>query len=284
MEFRIYKNKQEFFEDKAIVGATLEQLSALGVDVQKYLAFNTQNFAINFTDGSKSLLVFRIEQSNTALLGSVSLANAAANVVADYHLQVGACCGEKALTNAFEATYINRLGGNKRQALFAGGCFWCMAKPYYEYDGVIRVFSGYAGGNEVNPTYEQVKSGLTHHRETVMLEYDSAVITFRELLDIYFETIDPFDDSGQFIDRGENYTCAIYTDNAEEKQIVAEYVGELERRFHRKVQVKVLGDQVFYKAEEYHQDFALKNPEAMEEEMRTSGRLDSTAQKLNKTY
>lgn len=172
-------------------------------------------------------------------------------------------------------------GGTIKQALFAGGCFWCMAKPYYEYDGIRKVISGYAGGDEVNPTYEEVKGGLTHHKETVLLEYDSNVISFKELLDIYFDTIDPFDEYGQFIDRGDNYTCAIFTDDAEERKIIAEYIDKIEREFKRKVQVKVLNRTVFYKAEEYHQDYALKNPEAMEKEEEISGRLEYAKRKSN---
>ena len=164
--------------------------------------------------------------------------------------------------------------GTIKQALFAGGCFWCMAKPYYEYDGVISVVSGYAGGSVVNPTYEQVKSGATGHKEAVLLEYDSAVISYRQLLDIYFDTIDPFDEYGQFIDRGDNYTCAIFTDDVEERKIVADYISNIERQFNRKVAVRLLGSAVFYRAEEYHQDYALKNPDAMQEELKASGRFE----------
>ena len=149
-----------------------------------------------------------------------------------------------------------------------------MAKPYYEYDGVISVVSGYAGGSIVNPTYEQVKSGTTGHKEAVLLEYDSAVITYKQLLDIYFDTIDPFDEGGQFIDRGDNYTCAIFTDDAEEREFVADYINNIERQFNRKVAVRLLGSTVFYRAEEYHQDYALNNPDAMQEELKASGRLE----------
>ena len=171
----------------------------------------------------------------------------------------------------------SKLGGTIRQALFAGGCFWCMAKPYYEYDGIVKVISGYAGGNVANPTYEQVKAGATGHKESVLLEYDSAVINYRQLLDIYFDTVDPFDEGGQFIDRGDNYTCAIFTDDDSERKIATDYIADIERRFNRKVQVKVLGSTVFYPAEEYHQDYALKNPKAMQEELEVSGRNAHTS-------
>ncbi|MCH5160254.1 MAG: peptide-methionine (S)-S-oxide reductase MsrA [Clostridiales bacterium] len=215
------------------------------------------------------------------LFGAERLAEYAANAVADYHLTVGNAVGEKKLVEAFAQAHRKRLGGRK-QALFAGGCFWCMAKPYYKYDGIIKVLSGYAGGSEINPTYEEVKSGLTHHKETVMLEYDSDVIGFKELLDIYFDTIDPFDEYGQFIDRGDNYTCAIFTDDAEERKTVTDYIANIERQFERKVHVKILDNQVFYKAEEYHQDYALKNPEAYAEEERISGRLEHARSKPHK--
>lgn len=170
-------------------------------------------------------------------------------------------------------TQIDFVQTNIKQVLFAGGCFWCMAKPYYEYDGILKVFSGYAGGNEINPTYEMVKKGLTHHRETVMLEYNEDIISYQELLDIYFSTIDPFDEGGQFIDRGDNYTCAVYTSNLFNRNLIEEFIKKIENDFKRPVFVKLLDDVVFYKAEEYHQDYALKNPELMAEELEKSGRL-----------
>ena len=170
-------------------------------------------------------------------------------------------------------TQIDFVQTNVKQVLFAGGCFWCMAKPYYEYEGILKVFSGYAGGSEINPTYEMVKKGLTHHRETVMLEYNEDLISYQELLDIYFSTIDPFDEGGQFIDRGDNYTCAIYTSNFLNRNLIKDFIKRIESNFKKTVVVKLLDDVVFYKAEEYHQDYALKNPELMAEELEKSGRL-----------
>ena len=272
MEFKLYENKQELIQD-ATCNDVVSKLSLYQADVAKYNAPSTQTYVVKFTDGDKRLFVLRIASLQTLILGSASLAANAADVIADYHLAVGNCVGDKNAVDVFTAAYFKRLGDTIRQALFAGGCFWCMAKPYYEYDGVKRVFSGYAGGSVVNPTYEQVKTGTTLHKETVLLEYDSAVISFKQLLDIYFDTIDPFDEYGQFIDRGDNYTCAIFTDDAQERAIISTYISDIEKQFNRKVQVKILGSQVFYKAEEYHQDYALKNPEAMQEELQSSGRL-----------
>lgn len=303
MNFKIYQNKQELLCDNqeilrsGLLSAT--QLTCLNNNIAQFKSLSPYSYALKFTDGDAFLLLVRGDKARSTLLfGGAKLAYYAANIVADYHLHVGGCVGEAKLIEAFCQSYQHRLGGvvelardsldsqhndayvqinyrqsNIRQALFAGGCFWCMAKPYYEYDGVLKVLSGYAGGSEVNPTYEQVKHALTHHKETVMLEYDSNVISFSQLLDIYFDTIDPFDEYGQFIDRGDNYTCAIFTDDVNERQTLADYICHIESQFNRKVQVAIANSAVFYKAEEYHQDYALKNAEAMAEELETSGRL-----------
>ncbi len=156
--------------------------------------------------------------------------------------------------------------------ILAGGCFWCMAKPYYEYNGIIKVYSGYCGGDEINPTYEQVKSQQTKHMESVKLIYDEAKISYKEILDIYFETIDPFDDGGQFIDRGYSYTTAIFYQNKEMYDIAKEYIKRIEQKSNKKVFVKVLKEKTFYMAEEHHQDFSIKNPIEMEIELIKSGR------------
>ena len=264
MEYKIYKNSAEFLND-------IKNLPFFNKDISSFVAPDPENYALKFTDGKDSLFILTTEGS-TLLYGAERLSIFAADTLADCHLNIGGIKGEDGLKKSFLSAYESRLGGSKRQALFAGGCFWCMAKPYYEYEGINKVFSGYVGGKTVNPTYEEVKTGTTGHRETVTLEYDAEIITFKQLLDIYFDTIDPFDDGGQFIDRGDNYTCAIFTDDDKERKIIAEFIEEIEAQSKRKVQVKVLGNQIFYKAEEYHQDYALKNPEAMEEELKNSGR------------
>lgn len=162
--------------------------------------------------------------------------------------------------------------GNIKALVLAGGCFWCMAKPYYEYDGVIRVLSGYVGGDYINPTYEEVKKGDTGFKEGILIEYNSDIISFNELLDIYFDTIDPFDNEGQFMDRGSNYTCAIYSNDVDVINYSKKVIEQLELRFNKKAYVPILNDVEFYKAEEYHQDYALKNPKEMEQELISSGR------------
>lgn len=159
-----------------------------------------------------------------------------------------------------------------KSCILAGGCFWCMSKPYYEYDGILKVYSGYSGGNEINPKYEDVKSQKTTHRECVKLVYDPNIISYNDILDIYFNTIDPFDDGGQFIDRGDSYTTALFYNSLEMKKEIEEYIKDFEQKHYKKVVVRVLEEKEFYMAEEYHQDYALKNPELMEKELIDSGR------------
>ena len=161
---------------------------------------------------------------------------------------------------------------NEKYCILAGGCFWCMSKPYYEYEGILKVYSGYCGGDEINPTYEQVKKQQTKHMESIKLIYDENIISYKEILDIYFDTIDPFDDSGQFIDRGYSYTTAIFYQNDEMLKIVNDYICEYELKINKKILVKILPEKKFYMAEEYHQDFAIKNPTEMEKELIESGR------------
>lgn len=157
------------------------------------------------------------------------------------------------------------------KAYFAGGCFWCVT-PIYKMYGVDKVTCGYSGGDEVNPTYEDVKAQKTGHRETIMLEYDDKTVTYDNLLDIYFANVDPFDKDGQYIDKGFSYTLAIYYTNEKEKEIAEARVKKIEEESGKKTYVAIEPFKSFYEAEEYHQDYYLKNPEEFEKELRESGR------------
>ncbi|MBP5385408.1 MAG: peptide-methionine (S)-S-oxide reductase MsrA [Lachnospiraceae bacterium] len=158
-----------------------------------------------------------------------------------------------------------------KEAYFAGGCFWCVT-PIYKMYGVDRVICGYAGGEEENPTYEQVKRQETGHRETIQLLYDPQKVSYEKLLDIYFANVDPFVAGGQFIDRGFSYTPAIfYKDNAE-KELAEKKISALEKENGKKASVALLPYKNFYAAEDRHQDYYLKNPEAFERELIESGR------------
>ncbi|MCQ2425138.1 MAG: peptide-methionine (S)-S-oxide reductase MsrA [Lachnospiraceae bacterium] len=162
--------------------------------------------------------------------------------------------------------------GTMEEAYFAGGCFWCMEKPYHLIEGVISAESGYSGGKETAPTYEAVKRQETGHRETVKIVFDPGVISFDELLRVYFESIDPFDGGGQFIDRGHSYTCAVYCTGAGQRKTVEEAIKKIEADYRKKVCVSVEDFAFFVRAEEYHQNYAAKNEEAYRTEYEVSGR------------
>jgi peptide-methionine (S)-S-oxide reductase len=157
------------------------------------------------------------------------------------------------------------------KAYFAGGCFWCVT-PIYKMYGVDKVVCGYSGGDEPNPTYADVKAQKTGHRETIMLEYDPAKVTYDFLLDIFLANVDPFDGEGQFIDKGFSYTLAIYYTCEEERALAQSRIESLAAESGKEVHIALEPFKSFYEAEEYHQDYYLKNPEAFEKELIESGR------------
>jgi len=144
--------------------------------------------------------------------------------------------------------------------------------PVFREAGADRVVCGYSGGEEENPVYEDVKAQRTGHRETIMLEYDPAKVSYGRLLDIFFENVDPFDAGGQFIDRGHSYPLAVYYSSEEERRLAGGRIKDLEKESGRTVCVALEPFACFYDAEEYHQDYDLKNPEAFERELIESGR------------
>lgn len=159
-----------------------------------------------------------------------------------------------------------------KKAYFAAGCFWCAVPAFRDLDGVISTVSGYSGGTEPSPAYEDVKAQRTGHRETVEVCYDERAISFERLLDAFFSAVDPFDGGGQFIDRGFSYTLAVYCNGEEEKRAVRAKIEEIQRESGRPVFVAVEDFTGFWRAEEYHQDYDLKNPDAFAEELKSSGR------------
>jgi peptide-methionine (S)-S-oxide reductase len=146
------------------------------------------------------------------------------------------------------------------RAVFAGGCFWCMEAPFDKLPGVKSSTSGYTGGQVKNPTYEQVSSGTTGHAESVQVIYDPKKITYAQLLEVFWHNIDPLDGSGQFCDKGTQYRSAIFYGNEEERQEAEASKARVEQRLGKPVATQIVAAGVFYPAEEYHQDFYLKNP------------------------
>lgn len=150
---------------------------------------------------------------------------------------------------------------NLEIATLAGGCFWCMEPPFEQLPGVHQVISGYTGGPEQNPTYEQVAHGMTGHTEAVQVHYDPSQISYPEILEVFWRNIDPTDGGGQFVDRGQQYRSGIFYHNDEQKQQALESKKKLEasQRFSRKIVTEITLATEFYPAEEYHQDFYKKS-------------------------
>lgn len=160
-----------------------------------------------------------------------------------------------------------------KTAYFAGGCFWCITPTFQEMDGVFTVTSGYSGGAEMNPSYEDVKYQRTGHRETIRIAYEESAVSYDELLNIFLSGVDPFDAGGQFIDRGHSYTLAVYYETEQERQLAADAIGALEKASGQKVYISLEPFTAFYTAEEEHQDYYRKHPEEFRQELIDSGRL-----------
>jgi peptide-methionine (S)-S-oxide reductase len=148
------------------------------------------------------------------------------------------------------------------KATFAGGCFWCMEPPFDKLDGVVSTTSGYAGGKEKNPTYEQVSAGTTGHAEVVQVVYDPAKVSYEKLLQVYWHNVDPLTVDRQFCDGGHQYRTAILYHDAEQKRLAEASKRALEasRKLPGPIVTEIVPLTAFYPAEEYHQDFYVKSP------------------------
>jgi len=147
-------------------------------------------------------------------------------------------------------------------ATFAGGCFWCMESPFEKLTGVKEVISGYTGGNKENPSYEEVSSGTTGHLEAIQVIYDPSQITYSQLLDVFWRQVDPTDPGGQFVDRGQQYTTAIFYHNDKQKEEAEASKAGLQAsgRYTAPLVTPIRKASQFYRAEDYHQDYYKKNP------------------------
>jgi len=162
----------------------------------------------------------------------------------------------------------------RETATLAGGCFWCMVHPFDTWPGVIQVTSGYTGGHQPNPTYEEVCSGTTGHLEAVQVVFNPKLTSYRALIDRFWQEIDPTDAGGQFADRGSSYQTAIfYHSEDQHRQALASMQAlEASRRFDRPIATKILPAGPFYPAEAYHQNYYQKNPGHYQRYRQGSGR------------
>ncbi len=148
------------------------------------------------------------------------------------------------------------------KATLSGGCFWCMQPPFDNLDGVISTTVGYTGGEESNPTYDDVCLGRTEHLESVQVLYDPSVISYEKLLDVFWLNVDPTDGGGQFVDRGMHYRTAIFYHTDEQRATAEESKKKLGEsgRYPGPIVTEIRSAMDFYPAEEYHQNFYEKNP------------------------
>ena len=162
----------------------------------------------------------------------------------------------------------------REEAIFAGGCFWCMVSPFHVLKGIESLRSGYIGDTKENATYERVKSQATEHYEAVRIIYNPKLIAYEKLLKAFWMQIDPTDDKGQFHDRGKSYRSAIFytTNHQKELALKSKQALEASNRFKKKIVTKILPASKFYDAEEYHQDYYKKEEKAYKKDRSISGR------------
>jgi len=144
-------------------------------------------------------------------------------------------------------------------ATFAGGCFWCMDAEFSGIPGVTKVVSGYTGGQMKNPTYEEVSSGTTGHFEAIEITFDPAQVSYARLLDIFWHNVDPLDPYGQFCDKGSQYRAGIFYHNDEQKKLADASLTHVKKLLGQDVSTIIQPAAEFYPAEDYHQDYYIKN-------------------------
>jgi peptide methionine sulfoxide reductase msrA/msrB len=170
-------------------------------------------------------------------------------------------CQESDMVEQGVAGEMTKESENLKKATFAGGCFWCTESDFEKLPGVVKVVSGYTGGQKENPTYAEVSSGTTGHVEAIQVHYDPSKISYEELLDALWRHIDPTDGGGQFADRGPQYRSAIFYHDEEQKRLAEKSKEALEKsgRFKKPVATEIVKFTKFYEAEEYHQDYYKKS-------------------------
>ena len=170
-----------------------------------------------------------------------------------------ASCGQKSRKMAPQK--VKKDLSKYTQAVFASGCFWCVEAAFESVIGVEEVVSGYSGGKEANPTYEQVGSHETGHAEAIQVFYDPAVVSYATLLKVYFASQNPTQVNGQGPDRGEPYRSIIFYHNASEKVQASSYKAEIQKKYREPIAAEIKAFEKFWPAEDYHQDYIKHNPD-----------------------
>lgn len=166
------------------------------------------------------------------------------------------------ILSSFYSFPLKALGTDKLEtAIFAGGCFWCMEPPFEKLKGVKSAVSGYVGGDEKNPSYKDVSSGKTGHREAVKVAFDPSLVTYQTLLEVFWRNVNPTDAGGQFVDRGVQYATGIFYQNEKQKEQALSSKKKMEqsKRFEKPIVTPITKAKTFYPAEEYHQDYYKTN-------------------------
>ncbi|MEQ1569652.1 MAG: peptide-methionine (S)-S-oxide reductase MsrA [Myxococcota bacterium] len=191
-----------------------------------------------------------------------------------------ACVSEAAGPSLLPMATVPTPAPGQQVAVFAGGCFWCLESDFDHLPGVVATTSGYAGGTEPNPTYEQVSSHATHHLEAVHVVFDPAVVDYAKVLDYFWRHVDPTDAGGQFCDRGESYRTAIFPlDDAQRKAAEASKAAlDATGKLPGPIVTPILPSQTFWPGEQYHQDFHRTNPGRYEPYRKGCGRDARTAE------
>jgi peptide-methionine (S)-S-oxide reductase len=162
--------------------------------------------------------------------------------------------------NAMASAAQSGAGPQTAQAVFAGGCFWSVERFFDKVEGVVSTVSGFAGGNKKNPTYDEVVTGRTGHAESVQVTYDPKKVSYEKLLEVFWHNIDPFTPNGQFCDFGSQYRTVIFFNDEGQKRLAEKSKADLQGRHKKTIATEIVAASPFYAAEDYHQDFHIKNP------------------------
>lgn len=188
-----------------------------------------------------------------------------------------AACGEQVTTQSGATASSSRATDDSLEtAIFAAGCFWCVEDAFDQVPGVVNTISGYIGGHVDNPSYEQVSAGGTGHTEALQVEYDPQQVGYAELLEVFWRNVDATDAGGQFCDRGSQYRSGVYYLNDEQKSLAMASKLALQKRVIDlpTIVTEITEASAFFAAEDYHQDYYLKNPIRYKFYKTACGRVD----------